>query len=60
MNIDVFSLKTEHLNGLFLSTVATFEYSYSVSCIRTNIGVSVAVFVEKHTSLRIQLLLHKL
>ena len=37
----------------------TFEYSYFVATMNTATLVSVAVFVDKHASLRIRVLLHK-
>ena len=57
-----------HVSPLYLSfTIAvpnrtTFEYSYSVSSIRTNRATVffAAIFVNKHASLRIRLLLHKI
>ena len=39
--------------------IATFEYSYFVASMNTASLVSVAVFVDKHASLRIRVLLHR-
>ena len=39
--------------------IATFEYSYFIASMNTASLVSVAVFIDKHASLRIRVLLHK-
>ena len=51
-------LKVKSSRSLVIPNRATFDYSYSVSSIRSNNFV--VVFIKKHASLRIRLLLQKL
>ena len=51
----LFSVQQSYL----VPNIATFEYSYFVATMNTASLVSVAVFVDKHASLRIWVLLHE-
>ena len=53
--VALFSVQQSYL----VPNIATFEYSYFVASMNTASLVSVAVFVDKHASLRIRVLLHK-